>query len=124
MPSLPRSAGRVLVFALAAIPTLVFSINFCSWIFGCGCKSWWSGGAIACNIHVAHAKHCPWCIYGGQGFVVAFVLILAAQAVLSFGGFGLARLGPLFRLALALAAFPLIGAAVALTYGFISHYWS
>lgn len=121
MPSLPRSLGRALIFVLAAAPTAVFSINFCSWIFGCECKSWWAGAAAACNIHLAHAKHCHWCIYDGQGFVVGFVLILAAQALISFGSTWLAW--P-FRLALAFAAFPLIGAAVAVTYGFISHYWS
>jgi len=121
MPSLAGSAGRSLIFVLAATPTVLFSINFCSWIFGCGCQSWWAGVAAACNIHVPHARHCPWCIYGGQGFVVAFGLILAVQAIL---GFGVARLAWPFRLALALAAFPLIGAAVAVTYGLISHYWS
>ncbi|HVP47439.1 MAG TPA: hypothetical protein VMT32_12675 [Bryobacteraceae bacterium] len=121
MPSLAGTAGRALMFALAAIPTAAFSINFCSWIFGCGCKSWWAGAAAGCNIHLVHAKHCPWCIYDGQGFVVAFVLILAAQALISFGS---TRLGWPFQLALALAAFPLIGATVGVIYGFISHYWS
>ena len=66
-------------------------------------------------------KHCPWCIYDGQGFKVAFVLILAAQAAVSFG---LARMDWRVRLAFALAAFPLIGAAVAVIYGYLSHYWS
>lgn len=67
------------------------------------------------------AKHCPWCIYDGQGFRVAFVLILAAQAAIIFlpGRFGLKS-----RFALALAAFPLIGAVVAAIYGWASHYWS
>jgi hypothetical protein len=109
------------IFVLAAIPTAVFSINFCAWIFGCGCRSWWAGAAAACNTHMPHARHCPWCIYGGQGFKVAFILILATQAAVSFG---LARLDSKLRLALALAAFPLIGAAVAWIYGWISHYWS
>jgi hypothetical protein len=121
MPSLPRSISGSLIFVLAAVPTAVFSINFCAWVFGCGCKSWWAGASVACNIHLVQAKHCPWCIYDGQGFKVAFALILAAQALASFG---LPRLGGPFRLLLALAAFPLIGAAVALTYGFLSHYWS
>jgi ribose/xylose/arabinose/galactoside ABC-type transport system permease subunit len=67
------------------------------------------------------AKHCPWCIYNGQGFRVAFVLILAAQAAVTFVP---GRLDWKYRLALALAAFPLIGAVVAAIYGWISHYWS
>ena len=121
MPTLASRLRDGLVFALAAIPTVAFSINFCAWIFGCGCRSWWAGASAACNIHIQHAKHCPWCIYGGQGFKVAFVLILAAQAAVSFGP---TRIRWIFRLALALAAFPLIGAAVAVAYGWISHYWS
>jgi hypothetical protein len=121
MSTLASRLRAVPVFAFAAIPTAAFSINFCAWIFGCGCKSWWSGAAAACNIHLAHAKHCPWCIYGGQGFKVAFILILAAQAAVSFG---LPRISWTFRLVLALAAFPLIGATVAVIYGSISHYWS
>ena len=106
---------------LAAVPTAAISIDFCSWIFHCGCKSWWAGASAACNIHLLHAKHCPWCIYDGQGFKVAFGLILAVQALASFGP---KRLDWPVRLGLALAAFPAIGAVVAVTYGFISHYWS
>jgi hypothetical protein len=67
------------------------------------------------------AKHCPWCIYDGQGFRVAFVLILAAQAAMAFLP---GRHGLKYRFALALTAFPLIGAVVAAIYGWISHYWS
>lgn len=67
------------------------------------------------------AKHCPWCIYDGQGFRVAFVLILAAQAAITFLP---GRLGWKYRLALALAAFPVIGTAVAAIYGWVSHYWN
>ena len=53
--------------------------------------------------------------------MVAFALILAMQALISFG---FTRFGWRFRLTLALAAFPMIGAAVAVIYGLISHYWS
>jgi hypothetical protein len=67
------------------------------------------------------AKHCPWCIYDGQGFRVAFVLILAAQAAITFLP---GRLGRKYRFVLALAAFPVIGTAVAAIYGWVSHYWS
>jgi hypothetical protein len=67
------------------------------------------------------AKHCPWCIYDGQGFLVAFVLILATQAAITFLP---GRLGLKYRFALALTAFPLIGAAVAAIYGWVSHYWT
>ena len=67
------------------------------------------------------AKHCPWCISDGQGFRVAFVLILATQAAITFLP---SRLDLKYRFALALAAFPLIGAVVAASYGWVSHYWS
>jgi len=121
MPSRLHPLDRGLVFAAAAIPTAAFSISFCAWIFGCGCRVWWAGAAAACNIHMHGAKHCPWCIYGGQGFVVAFGLILAAEAAISFWP-GKVAWGP--RLLIALAAFPAIGAVVAVTYGWISGYWS
>jgi len=110
-----------LALALAAIPTAALSINFCAWIFGCGCRSWWAGASAHCNIHILAAKHCPWCIYDGQGFRVAFVLVLAAQAAVVFLP---ERIGLKYRFALAVAAFPLVGAAVAATYGWVSHYWS
>jgi hypothetical protein len=52
---------------------------------------------------------------------VAFVLILAAQAAITFLP---GRLAGKYRFMLALAAFPLIGAVVAAIYGWASHYWS
>ncbi len=121
MPSSVKPFRQGLIFALAAFPTAVFSISFCSWIFGCGCKAWWAGASASCNIHLQGAKHCPWCIYDGQGFRVAFLLILAAQAAICFLP---GKLGWTFRLILALAAFPAVGAAVAGIYGWVSHYWS
>jgi hypothetical protein len=53
--------------------------------------------------------------------VVAFVLILGAQAAISFLP---GKLAWLYRLIGALAAFPVIGALVAAVYGWISHYWT
>jgi len=67
------------------------------------------------------AKHCPWCIYDGQGFRVGFVLILAAQTAITFLP---GRLDLKYRFVLALVAFPLMGAVVAAIYGWVSHYWS
>ena len=121
MPSPAAQLRKGLVFALAAIPTAALSISFCAWIFGCGCRAWWAGASTACNIHTPGAKHCPWCIYNGQGFRVAFVLIVAAQAAISFLPRDLALR---YRLMIALAAFPAIGAVVAAIYGWVSNYWS
>jgi hypothetical protein len=67
------------------------------------------------------AKHCPWCIYNGQGFRVAFALILAAQAAISFLP---GKLAWPPRFLIALAVFPAIGAVVAVVYGWVSGYWS
>jgi hypothetical protein len=50
-----------------------------------------------------------------------FVLMLAAQAAICFLP---GKLSWTFRLILALAAFPAVGAAVAGIYGWASHYWS
>jgi hypothetical protein len=121
MPLLARVVRGGLVFLVAAGVTAAFSINFCAWIFRCGCHSWWAGASAMCNIHMQAAKHCPWCIYGGQGFQVAFLAILAAQATVSFLP---GKLDWQYRLLVALGTFPLIGALVAWIYGSISHYWS
>jgi hypothetical protein len=67
------------------------------------------------------AKHCPWCIYNGQGFRVAFGVILAAQAAISFLP---GKLSWGTRLLVALAMFPAIGAVVAVAYGWVARYWS
>jgi hypothetical protein len=67
------------------------------------------------------AKHCPWCIYDGQGFRVALGLILAAQTAIAFLP-GKIAWAP--RFLIALAAFPVIGAVVAVIYGWVSRYWS
>jgi len=111
-----------LAVVTAVIPTAVFFINFCGWIFGCGCRSWWACASASCNIHMQGVKHCPWCLYDGQGFRVAFVLVVAAQAAIII--FAPGRMDGKYRFALALAALPLVGGAVAAIYGWVSHYWS
>jgi hypothetical protein len=52
---------------------------------------------------------------------VAFLVIVAAQAAISFLP---RRLDWRYRLLVALAAFPVLGSLVAAMYGWISHYWS
>src|SRR5947209_14516645 len=79
MPRLNR-----LVFLLPPALSYTFIINFCSWIYRCGCTSWWSGAAEHCNIHMAGVKHCPWCSHGSSGFTIVLVLILIPQLVLLF----------------------------------------
>ena len=60
-------------------------------------------------------------MYDGQGFRVAVVLIMAAQTAIMLLP---QRLGVKYRFALAVAAFPLVGAAVGAIYGWVLHYWS
>jgi hypothetical protein len=108
------------VFLASATLTTVFFINFCGWIYACGCHSLWAGAALYCNIHTAGVRHCPWCSYGATGYRLALAAVLAPQVIVSFWN---ARWRFLTRLALAVAAFPLMGALVAGFYGLISGYW-
>ena|SRR5688572_23212207 len=112
--------GRILIFAAGAVCTSLLFINFCATIFRCGCASLWNDAAAHCNIHIANARHCPWCAYGTAASMVPYVLIVAAQAAVSFWP----RTLPIaMRLVLAIAAFPIAGAAIAGIYGLASGYW-
>src|SRR5216683_7971872 len=113
-------AQKAFIFLFSAGITSIFIINFCAWIFRCGCHSLWAGAAETCNIHHAVGKHCPWCSYGNAGFALAFALILVPQFAISFWP---RRLGWKPRLTLAIAAFPVMGALVAGVYGVVSGYW-
>lgn len=121
MPFATTGVRRGLVFVAAATVTAAFSISFCGWIFRCGCHSWWTGAAAACNIHVEGAKHCPWCTDGGEGFWTAVLLTVGAQAAVSFSP---GKLNWPYRLLIAVGMFPLVGALVAWIYGSISPHWN
>lgn len=114
-------AQKSLILLLSATATGVLILNLCASVFRCGCQSWWAGAAQHCNIHLSGVKHCPWCSYGNAGFLIAMVFIVGPQAVISFWPKKL--LWP-YRLVLALAAFPIFGAIVAVVYGLISGYWA
>ena len=103
-----------------AVSGLLF-INFCNLVYQCGCRSWWNGAAVSCNIHQAGVPHCPWCINGGMWGYTAFGVIVAAQAWLAFRRPGL---GLPVRLGLAALAFPVVGGVVALVVGWWTGYWS
>ncbi|MGH9614070.1 MAG: hypothetical protein ACRD4P_13425 [Bryobacteraceae bacterium] len=109
-----------LLFAIPAAITAVLLINFCALIFHCGCHSLWSGAGISCNIHMAGMRHCPWCTDGHLGHKVALTLIVAAQLLLAFFP---RSIGLGYRWLLALAAFPVIGAAAAVAFGWAQGYW-
>ena len=116
--------SRWAVFALSAVVTSVFFIDFCNLVFRCGCKSLWAGADAHCNIHRKDSKHCPWC---ESNPAPVYLSIVGVQAFASFARIrrGLEtgrRLG--MRLGLAVSAFPLVGGAWALWYGWRSGYWN
>ncbi len=113
-----RSAA--VIFLLAAAVTSLFIINLCDWIYDCGCRSWWAGAADRCNVHSPDGPHCPWCAAGTRGFAAVYLGILAPQALLSFWP---RRWRWQWRLAAALAASPIIGAAIGLIMGWRAGYW-
>jgi hypothetical protein len=112
--------ARISPFLISFAVTCTFFINFCSWIFQCGCRSLWAGAAMACNIHAAHGHHCPWCSHGHLGEAVVMIGMCAPQfAVTMF-----TRWSWPARTAAALAIFPICGSVIALIFGGIDSYWT
>lgn len=109
------------IFLVAASVTAVFFIDFCNWIYVCGCRSLWAGADAHCNIHQAGAKHCPFCSIGTFGAATVFFAIVVPQGILSFRP---ARWKWPVRLAAALAAFPAVGSVIALSLGEYLGYWN
>lgn len=111
---------RGLVFALGAGLTCAFIIDLCNLFYRCGCRSWWSGAAEACNVHMAGVKHCPWCTIGTGGFAAVVAGIVAAQAWLTFGfpSWRWTR-----RIVAVAAALPVAGALAAVVLGLWQGYW-
>jgi hypothetical protein len=112
--------ARWLTLGAAAAITGAFFINFCATVFQCGCASLWNGADIHCNIHIAGARHCPWCSQGLVASVIPYAVIVAVQAAISFSRYPMPA-G--VRLASALAAFPLAGGLIALAAGLWTRYW-
>ncbi|MGH9719414.1 MAG: hypothetical protein ACRD8O_04330 [Bryobacteraceae bacterium] len=108
---------KTFIFAIAAAISGAFFINFCALVFQCGCHSIWNGGAVACNIHNATGRHCPWCIHGS---IPALIAIILPQLAISFWP---SSWGFVTRLAAAIAAFPVFGGVAALAYGLWWGYW-
>jgi hypothetical protein len=105
-------------FALSFAIDCVFFINLCAWIFRCGCHSLWAGADMACNIHMAHAKHCPFCSHGWQGQALVMIAIAVPQVFLSMRPWS----WPI-RLAAAIAMFPVMETLAALVLGWSDKYW-
>lgn len=107
-------------FLLSLVVDCVFFINLCSWIFKCGCRSLWAGADMACNIHMAHGKHCPFCAHGWQGQAVVMIAIIAPQIFIAFRT---PWKWPIRALA-ALAMFPLVESIAAFVLGRADGYWN
>lgn len=110
----PRS-----IFLLGLAVTSVFFVNWCDVVFQCGCRSLWNGIATHCNIHDATGPHCPWCEHPLAGGAVAFGAVVIAQWASVYR----TKASTLGRLALALAAFPIVSGLVALVQRFVWSYW-
>jgi hypothetical protein len=107
-------------FALSFAVDCLFFINLCAWIFKCGCHSLWAGADMACNVHLAHAKHCPFCAHGWTGQAVVMIAIAVPQVVITLR----MRWTWIVRLLAALALFPLVEGFVALVLGSMDGYWT
>ena len=112
---------RAGIFLASAAITSVFFINFCASVFQCGCASLWSGADAHCNVHLAAPHRCPWCVHGVVASVIPYLLIVAAQAAVSFWP---KAMPAVVRLAAAAATFPIVGVLVALVYGLVTGYWN
>src|SRR5215813_7292340 len=112
-------SSKLAPFAVSFVITCVFFIDFCSWIFQCGCRSLWAGADIACNIHAAQGHHCPWCSHGYAGYAIIMTLLCAPQLAVTL----LIRWNWPVRTMAAVAAFPITGFPVAWTYGWLDRYW-
>ncbi len=114
--------GSAAIFVIAAAVTSLFFINFCATVFRCGCQSVWGLADKYCNIHAAHGKHCPWCVFGYAGYIGVYGSMIATQALVVIGGMRLGW-GWFQQLAVALAAFPVSGLVLAVALGLYTGYW-
>ena len=108
------------VFGITGAVMAVFFVDFCAFVFQCGCRSLWDAVSTYCNIHASSGPHCPWCEYPLTGGGVAFGVTLVAQWAAFFLPKGV-RLGT--RGLLAIIAFPLAAGAIALAQGLLWGYW-
>lgn len=111
--------GRLSPFLISFAVTCTFFINFCAWIFQCGCRALWAGADAACNIHAQHGRHCPWCSHGQMGYALVMILLCLPQLAVSLHS----RWTWTVRAIVATALFPAAGLVVALLFGWVEGYW-
>jgi len=114
-----RTLAKVGLFVAAIAFTGLFFINYCDFLYQCGCTFLWAGAAMECNIHNPHPPHCPWCVNTtAAGGALAFTVF--AQAAVAFWP------GPLNRMR-ALGVFvvsPAAAGAAGIAIGLATGYWT
>jgi len=110
---------RVVPFAVSFTVTCVFFIDLCNVIFGCGCRSLWSGADVLCNVHLAGSRHCPFCSRGVPGYEAIMTLVGAPQLAMSMWS----RWSRAARVVVCLLLFPSAMLAVGLVAGAYDGYW-
>ena len=113
-------ALRGSLFGVAVAVTGLVYLDLCDWIFDCGCRAMWAGGASACNIQTAGHPDCPWCSYGFWGAAIPFLAIVGVQATVTLTP---GRAGVGWRLLGALTALVVVGGLAGLAFGLASDYW-
>jgi hypothetical protein len=112
--------SRIVVALAGCVVTSAFFLDFCNFVYRCGCRSLWNGAAEACNIHSHGTHHCPWCSIGSAGALAVWLTVMIIQCLIAVRWTGL----PVFlRLLLTLAAFPITGGLLALGLGLSLDYW-
>jgi hypothetical protein len=74
---------------------------------------------MACNIHMAHGRHCPFCAHDYLGQAVVMIAIIVPQIYLTLRQWT----WPVRTMA-GLATFPLVEGVAAMILGWSDGYWS
>ena len=112
-------ADRLLPFAVSFAATGAFFINVCAWLFACGCRALWAGADVACNVHLAQSRHCPFCSHGRPGYAILMALVSTPQLLASL----LLHWGRPARVLACIALFPLSMVAVGLVLGWFDGFY-
>ena len=75
---------------------------------------------MACNIHMAHSRHCPFCAHGWQGQSLVMIAIIVPQVLVSLR----TPWTWMVRMVAGFALFPVVEGISALVLGFFDGYWA
>jgi hypothetical protein len=110
---------RLVPFAVSFTVTCLLFIDVCNVIFGCGCRSLWSGADAMCNVHLPVAPHCPFCSRGIAGYAAIMTLVAVPQLAVSTWS----RWSQTARIIVCLLLFPAGMFAVGVVAGVYDGYW-